>query len=63
MKLKDAMGLSEMLTQLDPNYASKHVSRFWIKSKEDSKNSKSFKYKKRKVKRKHKKVKKEKAED
>jgi hypothetical protein len=37
----------EMLTQLDPNYISRNVAKFWKKSGKDSKARKKFKYKKR----------------
>jgi len=46
MKLNNIL---EMLIQLDPNYISKNVSKFWQKSDKDSKNRKGFKYKKRRI--------------
>lgn len=49
MKLNEAIKLSEMLTQLNPHFAKRHISRFWLLSKEDSENRKNFKYKKRKI--------------
>jgi len=61
MKLNEAIKLTEMLTQLDPHFAKRHVSKFWLKSKEDSEIRKNFKYKKRKMNKK-KKVKKKKPE-
>ena len=52
MKFDEAMKLTEMITQLDPYFAKRHVNKFWVKSREDSENRKKFKYKKRKSKKK-----------